>query len=192
MFIVFDGIDRSGKSTHLALVCEWLKNKNIDFFSAREPGGTQFAEKIRTLIQQEEPCVIDPIAQLLLFFLARHDLTKKLVDIKKTEPDKLILCDRFIDSTYAYQGQFFSSVQIDSLKNLISSIDPDFIFLFLDTYGQNKDHMDMFATKHKNEIIERFKQRAALNEKKYFIVPAGDLKFQQEIICNKLEEILIK
>jgi dTMP kinase len=190
MFIVFDGMDRSGKSTHLKLIIKWLENQNIDLISFREPGGTLFSEKIRALLKQESSHTIDCVAQLLLFFLARHDLTKTLQNIKNTTPNKLILCDRFIDSTYAYQGHFFSNEQIDSVKNLIANIEPDFVFLFLESYGQNKDYMDEFAQENKIAIIERFKHRASLRPKNYFLVPPGDINFQHNIICKKIKEIL--
>lgn len=190
MFIVFDGIDRAGKSTHLKIATNWLRSLNVDFMLAREPGGTAFAEKIRKLLIASKNEQLDPVIQLLLFSAARFDLTQHLAQIKVTEPNKLILCDRFIDSTYAYQGQFFDNATITAIAKLSVKIKPDFVFLFLNRYAPDKNAMDKFATEHRAQIIERFRLRAALEPGKYFIVPHGHIKKQEVIIREKLAKLL--
>lgn len=191
MFIVFDGIDRAGKSTHLKIIASWLKGLGVDFELSREPGGTPVAEKIRKLlIAAKEKAPLDPVMQLLLFSAARFELSKHFAEIKRGNPKKLILCDRYFDSTYAYQGQFFEDAVIDQVIKLSVNVVPDFVFLFLNRYGQDKDSMDKFATQHRNEIISRFEQRASLHPDRYFIVPHGHLKKQQVIIKDVLSKLL--
>ena len=191
MLIVFDGIDRAGKSTHLRMITQWLKAKHIDYLVAREPGGTAFAEKIRRLLLgQKNEAKLDPVVQLLLFSAARYDLTKSFVKMLENNPSKLILCDRFVDSTYAYQGQFFKTHEIDAIAKMTVNVHPDFVFLFLHSYGKSRNNMDEFANEYRTEIIDRFRKRAALDPSKYFIVPHGHLKKQQEAIRTKLTKLL--
>lgn len=191
MFIVFDGIDRAGKSTHLRLIRGWLKERHVEFLFAREPGGTVFAEKIRKLLlSAKTDSKLEPVLQLLLFSAARYDLTKMLEKKQKENEKLLILCDRFVDSTYAYQGQFFSTQEIDAIAKLSVNIKPDFVFLFLHSYGKSKNNMDEFANEFRAQIVERFKQRAALDAARYFIVPNVGIKKQQAIIKAKLLQLL--
>lgn len=182
--IVFDGIDRAGKTTHLKLITKWLQEIHYPFMLVREPGGTPLAEKIRKIFLQEAHA-LDPTLQLLLLSCARFDLTKML-----SKHEGLILCDRFTDSTYAYQGQFLEKKLIDDLIKLSTHVQPDFIFLFLNTYGKNINEMDALALKHRTGIIEKFRERAALRPEKYFIVPHAHINRQQELIKQKLTSLL--
>ncbi len=190
MLIVFDGIDRAGKSTHLRIITQWLKSNCVEYLLAREPGGTIFAEKIRRILLWQKDAKLDPVVQLLLFSAARYDLTKTFKTMLEENPDKLILCDRFIDSTYAYQGQFFTDAEITAIAKMTVNVQPDFVFLFLNSYGKSKNNMDDFANEYRAQIIARFKKRAISAPEKYFIVPNGHLKKQQEIIRHKMLQLL--
>lgn len=185
MLIVFDGIDRAGKTTHLKMVTNWLKKEGKEFVLKREPGGTPIAEKIRSIFLNME---MDPIMQLLLLSACRYDLVKEFENHK----DKLILCDRFVDSTYAYQGEYLDKQTINSVVQLTCTIKPDFVFLFLHTYGKSVNHMDEVAAKNRQGIIKRFKERAKLEPHKYFIVPNLYLKKQSQMIKDKIKDLLEK
>lgn len=181
MFIVFDGIDGSGKSTHLKLVSKWLKNEKIPFLKIREPGGCKNAEKIRKLFVKMQ---MDPLSQLLLVSAGRHENMLLL----KENSDKLIICDRFIDSTYAYQGVFLDKKIIDQVVDLSVDIYPDFVFMFLNRYIEKHiNHFDEFAQEKYENIINIFKSRIKDN---YMIVPDEDIMIQHEIIKNKILELL--
>lgn len=187
MFIVFDGIDGAGKTTHLMKIKKWLYSKKVDFVSFKEPGGTPFSNKVRKLFLHSE---IDPLSQLFLLSASRTNLCKVIASV-----DKLVLCDRFFDSTYAYQGKYFSSEIIDYFVNLSCVIEdkfiqPDFTFLFLHSYGQNKNYMDQLAMQDKESIIDRFKKRMSINPEKYFIIQNGTIKEQQDQIRSKLSSLL--
>ncbi len=185
MLIVFDGIDRAGKTSHLRMITDWLTKENKEFVLKREPGGTDVSEKIRNVFIKNK---MHPLSQLMLISASRLELT---LELQRIDPRKLILLDRYIDSTYAYQGQDLDDEVIDQFVKMSSKIQPDFVFLFLNTYKSNTlNQMDVMAKKNREGIIERFKERAKLNPEKYFIVQHAHIKKQQEIICKKIEEIL--
>jgi dTMP kinase len=97
--IVFEGIEGSGKSLHILNVAKYLKKKNIDFIKVREPGGCINSEKIRKLILDKKSN-FNKITDLLLYLSARSE---NIEIIRKNVGKKIILIDRFSDSTIAYQ-----------------------------------------------------------------------------------------
>ena len=118
--IIFEGIEGSGKTLHLNNVVRYLKKKNIKFIKLREPGGTKNSEKIRKIILSNKSN-FNEITDLLLYLASRSENVEKL--IIKNYRKKIILIDRFIDSTLAYQHY---GMGIN--KNLINNLN---IFRFL-------------------------------------------------------------
>lgn len=101
LFISFEGMDSSGKTTVMKKVAESLINMGYEVITTREPGGTKFAEDLRSLIMKYDN--LPRMAELNLFEAARADLMDKVIKPALLE-NKIVLCDRFIDSTVAYQG----------------------------------------------------------------------------------------
>src|SRR6185295_18438250 len=97
-----EGIDGSGKTTQINLLAEFLENKGYEVVRLREPGGTVFSEKIRDVLLSHE-FKLSPTVELLLFESARAYLTENVI-IPALDSGKIVLCDRFFDSTTAYQG----------------------------------------------------------------------------------------
>jgi|DewCreStandDraft_4_1066084.scaffolds.fasta_scaffold00209_42 dTMP kinase len=102
MFITFEGIDGCGKSTQLSLIAEFLEQKNKKVMCFREPGGTLLAEQIRQILLNSSEH-ISPVAELLLFNSARANLVEEKIK-PAIANGYIVLCDRFYDSTTAYQG----------------------------------------------------------------------------------------
>ena len=102
MFITFEGIDGSGKSTQLKLLADYLTSHNRKVITLREPGGTKLCESIRDILLSTKQ-EINPIAELLLFEASRSNLIEKIIKPALAE-GTYILSDRFYDSTTAYQG----------------------------------------------------------------------------------------
>lgn len=101
-FIVFSGLDASGKTTNRDHVDIQLRDKQVDYSITREPGGTVFAERIRELLLSPEHS-ISPLSEVMMFYAARLDHTEKLI-IPYLEKGYHVLCDRYYDSTWAYQS----------------------------------------------------------------------------------------
>ncbi len=101
-FITFEGIDGCGKSTQIALLTEWLQSQDIKCRLTREPGGCETAEQIRELVLSPKTNVGD-IGELLLYLSARAEHVRQVINPSR-EKGEWVVCDRFTDSTFAYQG----------------------------------------------------------------------------------------
>jgi dTMP kinase len=103
MFITFEGIDFSGKSTQAKLLADHLIRHKKDVVFLREPGGTAISEKIRALLLDRKHFELTQIAELLLFSASRTQLVSEVI-LPALRTGKVVVCDRFFDSTTAYQG----------------------------------------------------------------------------------------
>jgi len=103
MFITFEGIEGSGKTTHMGLAAERLKSEGYPVFQTREPGGTPIGERIRSVLLSPEHADMSPMAELLLYEASRAQLIEEHVR-PEMEKGSLVLCDRYFDATTAYQG----------------------------------------------------------------------------------------
>jgi dTMP kinase len=99
-FITLEGVDGAGKSTHVAWIAEQLRARGHAVLVTREPGGTPLSERLRELVLTEP---MDPIAETMLLFAARADHVQRVID-PALRAGTWVLCDRFTDATFAYQG----------------------------------------------------------------------------------------
>lgn len=102
-FITFEGCEGSGKSTQVALFKDYLEKNNIEYVFTREPGGTEISEKIREIILDVNNSAMCDECEALLYSASRIQLIKEKI-LPELDKGKLVLCDRFIDSSLAYQG----------------------------------------------------------------------------------------
>ncbi len=132
LLITFEGGEGSGKSTQSQILYDTLIEKGFEVTKTREPGGTKFAEIIRELLVQGDSNKIDNISELFLFAAARTDHVQKVIK-KSLKDNKIVICDRFIDSTLAYQG-YAGNLDLDIVKEVnkisIGEIYPDITFIF--------------------------------------------------------------
>lgn len=129
-FITFEGGEGSGKSTQVKLLTKYLKKQGHEVVLTREPGGTDAAEKIRDLLLSEKKN-FSPEIEVLLNFAARKDHVENLIKPALAE-GKCVICDRFFDSTYVYQGvaQGVALEFIDKARDLaIGDFFPDLTFV---------------------------------------------------------------
>jgi dTMP kinase len=103
MFITFEGLDYSGKSTQVQLLVSKLSRKQFNVLLLREPGGTEIGERIRTILLDKETTAMTTIAELLLFSASRAQLIEEVIR-PALDGGLVVVCDRFYDSTTAYQG----------------------------------------------------------------------------------------
>jgi dTMP kinase len=130
-FITFEGIEGSGKSTQTKLLHQYFLDQNIPAILTREPGGSKLAEEIRSLLINGEIDKMDGICETLLNFAARRDHIQKLIKPALAKGE-VVICDRFFDSTIAYQS-FGQNVDLEIIKNVqkaaIGEFAPDITFL---------------------------------------------------------------
>ena len=131
-FITFEGGEGAGKSTQIRLLSERLKGRQLDIVLTREPGGSPGAEAIRQLIVEGEPGRWDGITETLLFAAARRDHVERTIRPALSR-GAYVLCDRFADSTVAYQG-YGGEVDIDLIRRLsdtaTNGLLPDLTLIF--------------------------------------------------------------
>ena len=132
LLITFEGGEGSGKTTQSQILYNALKEKGFEVIKTREPGGTKFAEIIREILVQGESNKINNISELLLFAAARADHVQKVIK-ECLKDNKIVICDRFTDSTLAYQG-YAGNLDLDLVKKVnrisIGEISPDLTFVF--------------------------------------------------------------
>ncbi len=103
MFIAFEGPEGSGKSTQIALLAGWLHERGLAVLTTREPGGTAIGDRVRAILLDHAASEMSPEAEVLLFSAARAQLVNEVIR-PHLEAGGVVLCDRFADSTMAYQG----------------------------------------------------------------------------------------
>lgn len=103
VFITFEGIEGSGKSTQIHLLEESLKRRNLDLLLTREPGGTAIGEKIRSILLDAAHAGMAPVAELLLYAASRNQHVEEVIR-PALGKGRVVLCDRYADATAAYQG----------------------------------------------------------------------------------------
>ena len=164
LFITFEGIDGCGKSTQTSLCKTWLEEQGRQVLLVREPGGTKIGEKIRGLLLDKENGAMAPMTELFLFEAARAQIVEETIKPALSE-GKVVICDRFFDSSVAYQGcarglgaEMVSRLNMDATGGLA----PDITF-FLDI-----------------SVEEAVKRRNARGEAKDRIESAGD-SFQEKV-----------
>ena len=200
MIITFEGIEGSGKSLHIENVARHLEKKKISFIKLREPGGSKNSEKIRKLILNNKSN-FNKYTDLFLYFASRSENIEKI--IIKNYQKKVILIDRFTDSTIAYQhyGMGISKKIIEQLnKCLLKKIKINFTFLNIVNEKNLKKRLlkrkrlnryDKFKNAFYKKVQNGFMHQAKHNSNKYLIVNSNiKIEDNKRIIINKINKIL--
>ena len=196
-FITLEGVEGSGKTTNLEYLCETLKEKNVSFIKTREPGGTELAETIREAMLAKWQEEITGLTEVLLVFAAREQHLKNVIR-PNLERGTWVVCDRFTDATFAYQGEA-RGVDIEIIERLEQWVQvdlyPDLTF-FLDLppeesesriAGREKDRMESenrdFFQKVRSGYIRRAK-----GHKRYCILDAS--RPLEEVVSDLRHQLL--
>jgi dTMP kinase len=130
MFITFEGLDFSGKSTQATILVEKLKKANAVVHFLREPGGTKISERIRDILLDKKHLEMNEAAELFLFSAARSQLVTEVI-VPALQRGEIVVCDRYYDSTTAYQG-YGRGIDLDAVKSInrlaTGGTDPDITF----------------------------------------------------------------
>ena len=200
LVITFEGIEGSGKSLHIKNIVNYLSKKKVRFIELREPGGSKNAEKIRKLILNKKS-TFNTKTDLLLYLAARSENIETIIN--KHYKKKIILIDRFTDSTLAYQhyGMGLNKKIIETINNyLLKKIKIDYTFLHI----VNKKNLNKRMLKRKNlnrydkfnysfyqKVQNGFIKMANLNKTKYLIVNSNKkINENKTIIINKINKLL--
>jgi dTMP kinase len=115
-FITLEGVEGTGKTTQVALLCDYLRGHDVDIVETREPGGTPLGENARRLLLEPGDDIPSAQAELLLFLAARAQLMARVI-IPALDAGKWVVCDRFSDATIAYQG-YGRGLDVETIKSL--------------------------------------------------------------------------
>jgi dTMP kinase len=138
-FITFEGLDGSGKSTQLRRLKEWLQSKGLAVTATRQPGGTRAGDRIRALLLDSRTDSLSPFAELGLMFSDRAQSIAEVIE-PALEAGRIVLCDRFTDSSDAYQGggrQLGSQIVRDLHASLCGGLQPDLTVLLLPDFDRS-------------------------------------------------------
>ena len=197
--IVFEGIEGSGKSHHIIRVSKFLDKKKINYIKIREPGGSLNSEKIRRLILNKKSN-FNVKTDLLLYLAARSE---NINHIKKFYKKKIILIDRFTDSTIAYQHYAMGvDLKIINIINrfLLKNIKVNFTFLNIvnkkNLFQRLKkrkslNRYDQFDMNFYNKVQKGFLKLAKSNKKSYKIIDSNlDIKKNEDLIINQIKKLI--
>ena len=179
-FISIEGFDGTGKTTQASILKKNLDDLNIDSILVREPGSTSFSEKIREILKENTE--IETLTELLLFQASRYELVKKVI-IPNLETGKVVITDRFSDSSIAYQGYGggLDIKLIETLNNIsTSNLKPDLTFLLDLNLESSKKRT---FSRNNDEQIDKFEKKDSIYHKK---VKNGFL----EILKNNNDRII--
>ena len=196
--IVFEGIEGSGKTLHIKSVENYLKKKKVKFIKFREPGGSKNSEKIRKLILSKSSN-FNKLTDLLLYLAARNENYENI--IKKNYRKKVILIDRFTDSTIAYQHyamRINKKIIITLNKFILKNIKPNFTFLNIVSMKNlkirlkkrlKKNRYDVFNLDFYNKAQKGFINLS--NKKNYMIINSDKEIFEnKKMIIKKINSLL--
>ena len=199
--IVFEGIEASGKSTSLKKIIKYLKIKKIKYETFREPGGTNFSERLRSYMLNKKS-KLNKKTDLFLLMASRSENIDKI--LKENYKKKVILIDRFIDSTIAYQhyGMGLDKDLILKMNNFIlGNLRPNFTFLSIVNkknmlerlkLRKNNNKYDNFNYNFYNNVQKGFLEISNKNKSKYLILDSNkdNLKTIENKLINKIKKIL--
>ena len=202
-FISIEGVEGAGKSTNIEAIKQYLVGKEIDFVVTREPGGTVLAEKIRRLLLHVSDDAPAELTELLLIFAARAQHIEKVIQ-PALENGRSVVCDRFTDATYAYQGggRGLKTSVIAELESMVQGeLRPDLtIILDLDPEAgliraKERCELDRFETE-KDEFFEKVRSAdldiAISNPDRCFVINAGQsIEQVRADIINLLDKRLL-
>lgn len=196
-FITFEGIDGAGKSTHIATVVDLLKARGLEVVATREPGGTPLGEKLRELLLHE-PMHLE--TEALLMFAARREHLALVIEPALAR-GAWVVCDRFSDATYAYQGggRGLDKAKFAELERWVHGhLQPDLTFLFdlppdvacerIARQGRELDKFEQERADFHWRVRQAYLERAAAAPHRISVVNAG-LKLNE--IEKIVEEIVV-
>ena len=196
-FITFEGIDGAGKSTHVSAVVELLGGRGVTVVSTREPGGTTLGERLRELLLSQ-PMHLE--TEAMLMFAARREHLAQVIE-PALERGDWVVCDRFSDATFAYQGggRGLAKEKIAQLEQWVHGhLQPDLTFLFdlppavagerIATQGRDLDRFEEEHADFHQRVRCAYLERAAADTRRIVVIDANQAR---ELIQKQVEDNVI-
>ncbi len=202
IFITFEGLDGTGKTTQLEIADEALRARGIRTLVVREPGGTWVGERIRGILLDRSGRDLDDVAELLLFAAARAQNVREVI-LPALADGRTVLCDRFIDSTVAYQG-YGRGLDIDTARRIneiaTGGLVPTRTYLFdlpveaaaerMRSREEGPDRMDANSVAFKNRVRDGYLELARQEPERIIVIDAsGTITETAERLSQKMKEV---
>ena len=196
LFISFEGPEASGKSSQIKILSKYLKKNKIPHIVTREPGGTKIGERLRKIILDKKEN-ITPSEEILLLMSARLNHINNVI-LPSLKKGKIVICDRFADSTFVYQGyvnNFGLKKTLDLHKKLLNNFLPTKTFLFILNSNEinrrlklrkNKNKYDKINKDFHNKVIRGYKKISKKNKRFYTIDATKSIKSINEKIIKEI------
>jgi len=193
-FITFEGIEGSGKSTQAKLLYRYLRNKGYPVVYLREPGAATLSEKIRKILLNPKNKSLSSLSETLLYMIARAQTVKEVI-LPALKKDKVVICDRFLDSTFAYQG-YGLGVNINFIQTLADKVTQGIkpaLTIFLDLpvkeglrrCGRIKDRIEKRPLSYHLRVRKGYLNLANSNPKRIKVIKVNrDINTTQKKIRN--------
>jgi dTMP kinase len=198
LFITLEGLDGSGKTTQINRLAAWLKKRGHHPILTRQPGGTPTGDRIRALLLDSRSTALSPQAEMALMFADRAQVIAEVIQ-PALKAGKIVLCDRFTDSTEAYQGggrQLGSAPVLKLHRLLCSNLQPDLTLLLLQSLevslararrrnqraeartGKDENRFELEKDAFYRRVWEKYKEIAAREPQRVVLIE-GDLSIDQ-------------
>lgn len=185
MFITLEGPEGSGKSTQIPLLAAFLEEQGLSVVTTREPGGTRIGDQIRNTLHDVENTEMEPPTEFLLYSASRAQLVREVI-LPALGENKIVLCDRYADSSIAYQG-YGRDLDLDDLLTITrfatGSLKPDLTFLLdIDveeglsrriTGDEEMNRLDLEAIAFHQRVRDGYHKLAAADPDRWVIIDAG-------------------
>jgi dTMP kinase len=204
LFITIEGMDGSGKTTQIGMMKNFIEQQGYEVVLTREPGGTEISEKIRNIILDPDNIEMWEITEMLLYAAARAQLVYEVIK-PELDKGKVVICDRFIDSSYAYQG-YGRGIDLKLIESInfagLDGVMPDITFFFdIDPKvalarriaATGADRIENEKSEFHSRVYKGYKERAALYSKRIKTINANreideiakDVEYWLKIILKK-------
>lgn len=203
IFITFEGVEGSGKSTHSKLLYEYLKKRGYDCIHTREPGGTRLGEKIREVLLHSDGIKISDLSELFLFEAARSQIVKEII-VPALNAKRIVICDRFSDATFSYQG-YGGKVPLEVIRALdhvsTAGLAPRLtVLLDIDTMQglrrarhKGQDRMEKKDIAYHKRVRAGYLERARHHHARIKVVSvAGAIQDTQRLVRREVERVIQK
>lgn len=202
-FVTFEGVDGSGKSTQVKFAVEWMRDAGIGVLLTREPGGTTIGERIRDILLDSKHVEMCDVTEMLLYAAARAQIVREVVEPALIS-GTTVLCDRWTDSSIAYQGaarglgRAVEEVNRCAAGELFSpdatillDIDPETALERASGFGRkNRDRIETMGLGYQKKVRKAYLEIAAQHPKRVYVIDAsGRISEVRELVFSALADI---